>query len=346
VPQPGHPATVIGNMWPAFRLVLTMKAVGVTEFGGPEALQVVELPDPEAGQGELRLRVHAAAVNPTDTVLRSGARPGLRDVPPPYVPGMDAAGVVDQIGPGVTTDLQVGDHVMAVVVPRGSHGAYSERIVVPVESVARVPAGATDVEASTLPMNGLTVRQALDRLELQPGQTLAVTGAAGAVGGYAIQLAKAEGLRVVADVSPDDEQLVKELGADIVIARGPDFPHRVRDAVPEGADGLIDGAVLDQSVVPAVRDGGRVATVRGFKGEEVRGITFYPLSVRDYAREQTKLDRLRQQVEDGQVTLRVARTLPAEQAAEAHRALEAGGVRGRLVLEFWSNQGEGGSHER
>jgi NADPH2:quinone reductase len=322
-------------MWPAFGLVLTVRAIGVTEFGGPEALQVVELPDPEAGQGELRIRVHAAAVNPTDTVLRSGARADmLRDVPAPHVPGMDAAGVVDQIGPGVTTDLRVGDHVMAVVVPRGSHGAYSERIVVPVESVARVPAGATDVEASTLPMNGLTVRQALDRLGLEPGQTLAVTGAAGAVGGYAIQLAKADGLRVVADASPEDEQLVKELGADIVVARGPEFAQRVRDAVPEGADGLIDGAVLDQLVVPAVRDGGRVATVRGFKGDEVRGITFYPVSVRDYAREQTKVDRLRQQVEDGQVTLRVAGTLPAEQAAEAHRTLEAGGVRGRLVLEF------------
>ncbi|HEY2562663.1 MAG TPA: NADP-dependent oxidoreductase [Acidimicrobiales bacterium] len=311
-----------------------MRAVGVTEFGGPEALHVVELPDPEAGPGELRIRVHAAAVNPTDTVLRSGARPGLRDVPPPYVPGMDAAGVLEQIGPGVTTDLQVGDHVMAVVVPRGSHGAYSERIVVPVESVARVPAGATDVEASTLPMNGLTVRQALDRLELEPGQTLAVTGSAGAVGGYAIQLAKAEGLRVVADASPDDEQLVKELGADIVVARGPEFTQRVREAVPEGADGLIDGAVLDQLVAPAVRDGGRVATVRGFKGEEVRGISFHPVWVRDYAKEQNKLDGLRQQVEDGKVTLRVARTFPAEQAAEAHRLLEAGGVRGRLVLDF------------
>jgi NADPH2:quinone reductase len=224
--------------------------------------------------------------------------------------------------------------VLAVVVPGGSHGAYSERIVVPAESVARVPAGATDAEAATLPMNGLTVRMALHVLGLEPGQVLAVTGAAGAVGGYAVQLGKADGLRVIADASPADEQLVRDLGADIVVRRGKEFAGQVREAVPRGADGLIDGAVLDELVVPAVRDGGRIATVRGFKGAEERGITFHPVYVSEYAREQAELDRLRQQVEDGQVTLRVARTFPAEQAAEAHRILEAGGTRGRLVLEF------------
>jgi NADPH:quinone reductase len=326
---------VIGNTGRARGLGVTVKAIGVTQFGGPDALHVVELPDPEAGPGELRIRVHAAAVNPTDTVLRNGARAdSLKDIPPPYVPGMDAAGVLEQIGAGVSTDLKAGDHVMAVVVPRGSHGAYSERIVVPAESVARVPAGATDAEAATLPMNGLTTRQALDLLGLQPGQTLAVTGAAGAVGGYAIQLGKADGLRVIADASEADEQLVKDLGADIVVRRGPDFAERVREAVPDGADGLIDAALLNELVVPAVRDGGGIATVRGFKGPQERGITFHPVFVRNYAREQGKLDRLRRQVEAGQVTLRVARVLPAEDAAEAHRILEAGGTRGRLVLEF------------
>jgi NADPH:quinone reductase len=312
-----------------------MRAVGITEFGGPEALHIVELPDPEAGPGEMRIRVHAAGVNPTDTVLRSGARAAqLKDVPPPYVPGMDAAGVLEQIGEGVVTDLRPGHHVMAIVVPQGAHGAYAEHVVVPAESVARVPAGASDAEAATLPMNGLTTRMALNELGLRPGQVLAVTGAAGAVGGYAVQLGKADGLRVVADASPADEQLVKELGADIVVRRGKEFAERVREAVPDGADGLIDGALLDELAVPAVKDGGRIATVRGFQGAEERGITFHPVLVRNFAREQAELDRLRQQVEDGQVTLRVARTLPAEQATEAHRILEAGGTRGRLVLEF------------
>lgn len=312
-----------------------MKAIGVTEFGGPDVLHVVDLPEPQAGPGELRIRVHAAAVNPTDTGLRSGGRAAqLTDVPPPYVPGMDVAGVLDQIGPGVSTTLQAGDHVMAIVVPHGSHGGYSEYIVLPAESVTAVPAGASDAEAATLPMNGLTTRQALDLLGLQPGQTLAVTGAAGAVGGYAVQLGRAEGLRIVADASEADEQLVKDLGADIVVRRGPDFADRVREVVPGGADGAVDAALLNELVVPAVRDGGGIATVRGFRGDEARGVTFHPVSVRNYAREHAKLDRLRQQAESGELTLRVARVLPKERAAEAHRILEAGGTRGRLVLEF------------
>jgi NADPH:quinone reductase len=312
-----------------------MRAVGVTEFGGPEALHMVELPDPEPGPGELRIRVHAAAVNPIDTLLRAGGRAELaEDTPPPYVPGMDAAGVLDQIGPQVSTDLQAGDHVMAFVLQHGSHGAYCELLVVPAESVARAPAGASDAQAATLPLNGLTARQAFDLLELGPGQTLAVTGAAGAVGGYAVQMAKAAGLRVIADASEADEQLVRDLGADVVVRRGPEFAQRVRGAVPAGVDAVFDLARLNELVVPAVRDGGQIATVRGFQAEPERGITYYPVVVYSYAREQAKLDQLRRQAEAGELTLRVARSLPAERAAEAHRILEAGGTRGRLVLEF------------
>jgi NADPH:quinone reductase-like Zn-dependent oxidoreductase len=310
-----------------------MRVIGVTEFGGPEKLRVVEVPDPVAGPGQVRIRVHAAAVNPTDTGLRAGAR-GTGDQPPPYVPGMDAAGVLEEIGEGVTTDLRVGDHVMAIVLPSGSHGAYSEQIVVPAESVARVPAGASDVEAATLPMNGLTARLALDVLGLKPGQTLAVTGAAGAVGGYAVQLGKAEGLRVIADASPADERLVADLGADVVLPRGDGFPERVREVEPEGADAAIDAALLNDRIVPAVRDGGTIASVRGHQGDAERGVTFAPVFVFRYAREQAKLDTLRRQAEQGVVSLRVARTFPAEEAADAHRLLEAGGIRGRLVLTF------------
>ncbi|MGI5292012.1 NADP-dependent oxidoreductase [Nonomuraea polychroma] len=317
------------------KLEVYMKAIGVTKFGGPEVLQVIDLPTPEAGPGELRIRVHAAAVNATDTVVRSGAPFVIPpDSRPPYVPGMDAAGVLEQIGEGVETDLRVGEHVMAIVVPFETHGAYAEQIVVPTESVVRVPAGATDVEAASLPMNGLTARNALDTLDLAPGATIAVTGAVGAVGGYVIQLARADGLQVVADASPQDERLVKELGANIVLPRGPGFPEQVRGAVPDGVDGLVDCALLGRPVARAVRDGGRIATLRGFEGTWERGITFQPVWVAQYARQQTKLDRLRQQAEDGQVALRVSRILPAERAAEAHRLLEAGGVRGRLILTF------------
>jgi NADPH:quinone reductase len=314
-----------------------VRAVGVTEWGGPEALEVVTLPDPVPGQGELRIRVHAAAVNPTDTVLRSGGRAErLKDVPPPHVPGMDAAGVLEEIGGGAETDLAVGEHVMAVVLPLGSRGAYAERVVVPAESVVRVPAGASDMEAATLPMNGLTARVALDSLALEPGQVVAVTGAAGAVGGYTVQLAKADGLLVAADAATADEALVRVLGADTVLARGAGFAAQVREQWPEGVDGLVDAALMDGAVVEAVRDGGAVATLRGFDGSgpEDRGVRFFPIYVRNHAREHARLDSLRALAEAGVVTLRVARTFPAEEAPEAHRLFEEGGVRGRLVLTF------------
>lgn len=312
-----------------------MRAVGVVEFGGPDALQVVELPERHAGPGEVRIRVHAATVNPTDTYTRNGARAAqLEKLPPPYVPGMDAAGVLDEIGEGVETDLEVGDRVMAIVVPFGSHGAYSESLVVPVGSVARAPAGSTHAEASTLPMNGLTARLALDMLGLDAGATVAVTGAAGAFGGYAVQLAVADGLHVIADASEQDDELVRSLGAHEVIRRGDDVAERVLGACPGGVDGLIDGAVQNELVVAAVRDGGGFATVRGYPGVAERGITFHQVWVRDYAENQAELDRLRVLAESGQVTLRVARTFSAEQASEAHRLLEAGGTRGRFVIEF------------
>lgn len=312
-----------------------MKAVAVTTFGGPDALHLVEIPDPQAGPGEIRIRVHGAAVNPTDTVLRSGARADrLAGIPPLHVPGMDVAGVVDQVGDPASTELRAGDHVMAIVVPLGSHGGYAERVVVPAGSAAPAPASATDVAAATLPMNGLTVRQALDLLALAPGQTLAVTGAAGAVGGYAVQLGKADGLRVIADASAADEDLVRSLGADALVRRGEDFGEQVRAVSPGGADGVVDAALLNGLAIPAVRDGGGLASLRGFRGEPQRGIAFHPVLVRNYATEQGKLDQLREQAERGEVTLRVAAVYPAERAAEAHRRIEAGGVRGRLVLEF------------
>jgi NADPH:quinone reductase-like Zn-dependent oxidoreductase len=306
------------------------------EHGGPEALQVVELPEPHAGPGEVRIRVRATAVSPTDTFARNGSRAELqaKQGPPPYVPGMDAAGVLDEIGPGTHTALAVGDHVMAIVIPSGSHGGYSELLVVPAESVARMPAGASFAEASTLPMNGLTARLALDLLGLQPGQTLAVTGAAGCFGGYTVQLAKADGLRVIADASRADEELVRSLGADVVVRRGDDFAQRVRTLEPGGVDGLADGSVQNEEVLGAVKDGGGFATVRGWRGPSERGITIHPVWVREYWKEQAKLDRLRQQVEDGALTLRVAEVFPADQAAEGHRRLEAGGTRGRFVIEF------------
>lgn len=312
-----------------------MRAIAVSRFGGPEVLEIHKLPERHAGPGEVRLQVRAATVNPTDTYIRSGALADrLAEVaPPPYVPGMDAAGVIDEVGEGVT-ELAVGDRVMAIVQPAGSHGAYASSVVLPARSVVRSPAGVSDAEASTLPMNGLTARLTLDLLALQPGQTLAVTGAAGCYGGFVVQLAKADGLRVVADASETDRDLVAELGADVVLPRGDGFAKAVRAEFPDGVDALADGSVQGEAVFGAVRDGGAVAVVRGWRGGPPAGLTVHDVWVRNYAQEREKLDRLRQQVDDGVLTLRVAQTYPAEQAAHAHRRLEAGGTRGRLVLEW------------
>ena len=311
-----------------------MRAAGVTEFGGPEALHLVDVPAEPLGAGEVRLRVAAATVNPTDTYARSGAYAGRDPVKsPPWVPGMDVAGVVAEVGAGVE-HVAVGADVMGIVVPSGAHGGYREDLVLPGDSVVPVPEGTAAVAASTLPMNGLTARLALDLMALEPGQVVAVTGAAGAFGGYVVQLAKADGLTVVADASEADEELVRGLGADVVVRRGDDVAERIREHFAEGVDGLADGSVQDALVLPAVKDGGAVATVRGYRGDGTRDLRVFPTLVRRVAQDRAALDRLRQQAEDGVVTLRVARTFPAEQAADAHRLLEAGGVRGRLVLTF------------
>jgi NADPH2:quinone reductase len=311
-----------------------MRAAGVTEFGGPEALHIVDVEPEPLGPGQVRLRVQAAAVNPTDTHARSGAYVDRDQIKtPPWVPGMDVAGEVVELGEGVD-HLAVGDLAMGIVVPFGPYGAYREDKVLPGNSVVRVPMGVDAVAASTLPMNGLTARLALDLMALSPGQVLAVTGAAGAFGGYVVQLAKADGLTVIADASEADEQLVRDLGADVVVRRGDDVAQRIRAHAPAGVDGLADGSVQDELVLPAVKDGGAVATVRGYRGNGERDLRMFPTLVRRVAEDRAALDRLRQQVEEGVLTLRVAQTFPAEQAADAHRLLERGGVRGRLVLTF------------
>jgi NADPH2:quinone reductase len=321
-----------------------MRAVVVTEYGGPEVLRQVDIDEPHAGPGRLRIRVHAATVNPADVLLRVGdIDDALRasTLSPPYRPGMEVAGIVDEIGPDTSTDVRIGNRVMAIMMPiDDSGGAYAEYVVVDADQVTAAPAGSSHAEAATLPMNGLTARRALDVLNLKPGQTLAVTGAAGAVGGYVIQLAKADGLRVVADAAPADEQLVSALGADETVPRGPDVGERIRRLHPGGVAAVVDAALQGDEVLPALRDGGQIAIVRraGERGTSTlhpeRSVTVRDVWVPDYTHATDKLDNLRVLAEQGKVTLRVAQTFPAADAAAAHRAIERGGVRGRLVLTF------------
>jgi NADPH:quinone reductase-like Zn-dependent oxidoreductase len=251
---------------------------------------------------------------------------------------MDAAGVVESIGPNTDTSLTVGDPVMAIVLPYGPRGgAYADLIVVAVESVVLAPRHADLRAASTVLMNALTARLALDDLAIPRGGTVAVTGAAGALGGFATQLAKTDGLTVIADASEADEPLVAALGADVVVRRGDDVATRIRAAAPQGVDGVVDSALQHEIVLPAIRDGGGLAVVRGWEGPSERGIDIHPVWVRRALTDSARLTALRDQVQDGTITLRVADVLPAGQAAEAHRRLEAGGVRGRIVLDFSDN---------
>ena len=282
----------------------------------------------------MRIKVRAAAVSPTDTGVRGGANAAVVEAKePPYIPGMDAAGVIDEVGDGA--GFAIGDEVMAMAVPAGEHGgAYVSYLVADTDSVAHIPAGTTLEAASTLPMNGLTALQALRRLDLRPGQVLAVTGAAGTLGGYAIQLAHQAGLTVVADYAAKDRALLEEVGPDHLVPRGADVAQQIRALYPEGVDGLLDAAVQHEVALPAVKDGGDFATVRGFNGPTERGITIHQVSVPADYHSDGKLDELRGLVDAGQLSLRVADVLPADRAAEAHRRLEAGGVRGRLVLVF------------
>ena len=216
-----------------------MKAIGLTEFGGPEVLKVVDLPEPEPGSGEVRIRVQAVAVNPTDITFRTGGRAAqLAERPTPYVPGMDVAGIVDKLGEGADGRLAVGDRVIAYVIPFGPHGgAYAEKVVVGEASVGTAPRGVSLPEASTLLLNATTARLALDALGLSPDTTVAIVGGTGAVGGYAIQLARADGLRVLTDAGPGDVELVRSLGADVVVECGREVAPQIRRELPMGRQG-------------------------------------------------------------------------------------------------------------
>jgi NADPH:quinone reductase len=310
-----------------------LRAVVITKPGDPDVLEVADRPAREPAEGEVRIAVKAAAVNPTDIGLRQR---GGGDLPAPWVPGMDAAGVVESVGPGVER-LHVGDEVMAAVSPRRPEGgAQQELLVVPAASVVPIPDGASMAEAATLPMNGLTALRGIDMLGLKSGQTLGVAGGAGLLGSYVITLAKERGLRVIADAKPEDEELVKSFGADVVVPRSDDFSAAIREVEPDGVDAVYDTALLYRDAFGAVRDGGGIVFVRGWDGDEVedRGIRVHPVMVAQVLDRTDWLEELRSLASAGRLKLRVAHEYPPEQAAEAQRAMDAGGLRGRAVITF------------
>jgi len=302
-----------------------MRAMVVRRFGGPEVLESVEVPVPEPGPGQVRIRVAAAAVNPVDLATRAGILTTAGVIPPREVLGLgwDVAGVVEAGSGFRAGDAVIGlrDRIAAPL------GAYAEQIVLDAAAVAPAPAGFSPAEASTLPLNALTAAQALDLVETTG--TVLVTGAAGAVGGYAVALAHARGLRVVAVASDRDEAPLRGLGAEFV-ARGPALGDRVRELVPGGVDAVLDTALLGLDALDAVRGGGEfVAFAAGAAPIPLRGVRVRSVWIRADGERLAELARL---AEDGTLPLRVADVLPLAEAAAAHERLAAGGLRGRLVL--------------
>ncbi|MFF6985065.1 alcohol dehydrogenase catalytic domain-containing protein [Streptomyces sp. NPDC010273] len=308
----------------------TMRAVTFTAFGGPEALTVGRRPVPEVTAGHVRVRVRAAAVHPLDVVARAGRLGPMVPAGPTYVLGVDAAGTVDAIGAGVS-GFSVGQPVLAMSDwPETKVGTQAEFVVLPAAFLAPAPARTTPAAAATLPLNAHTAAQALRILGLRAGDRIAVTGAAGAVGGFAVQLALHRGLRVIALAAARDEPYLTGLGA-VFVARGDHPAYAVRRAAPGGVvDGLLDAASLGSSVIGAVRDGGSfVAVTPPYAPPAERGIEVGLVRARADGAELAGLARL---VDSGLLDLRVAGTLPFERAAEAHTLLAEGGLRGGVVL--------------
>ncbi|MEU6347419.1 NADP-dependent oxidoreductase [Streptomyces sp. NPDC046977] len=328
-----------------------MKAVGFRSFGPPDVLELLDLPDERPLPGQVRIRVRAAGLSAPDDAIRLGWFQPPGTTPDfPTVPGYEAAGVVEEAGED--TPFRAGDEVMAFTSPGvpgiGTFGAHAEYLVVPAAQVAPKPAGLDFDAAATLPMGGLTARMTLDLLGLSAGDTLVVTGAAGVVGGYIVQLAKTDGLTVVAHGLPGSADRLQALGADHVVERSDAMAEQVRALLPDGADGLADTAGLNAAAVAAVRDGGSMATLRYWNGDPDtgsarnpfgyaprspgRGIRLEATLVTNYAGENAKLRRIGRLAEDGALTPFLGSLFPFEQAEEATRLLISGTAQGRIVL--------------
>ena len=311
---------------------LTGRVITYKRPGGYEVIEISERTVRSPGVGEVRIKVRAAAVNPTDLGLRER---GIPDQTWTVVPGMDAAGVIESVGPGVLR-LQAGQNVMAAVMPRRPEGgAQAEHIVVPAASVVPIPDGVSLAEASTLPMNGLTALRALELAALGRGQLLGVSGGAGLLAHYAIAAAKRQGQKVIADAKPEEVELVRSYGADTVVERGPGFAEAIRREVPRGVDALLDTALLGNQSFGAIRDEGVYIPVRGWADKpSERGIRIKPVFVSEALERTEWLELLRDMVAVMQIKLRVSGEYPPERIADAQRALATGGLRGRAVILF------------
>ncbi|MFJ2631780.1 NADP-dependent oxidoreductase [Streptomyces sp. NPDC087422] len=296
-----------------------MKAARFSRFGGPEVLEVVDLPDPHPGPGRIRIAVRAAGLNASDWKKRKG----LMDEELPQTLGYEAAGVVDEVGEGVT-DVAVGDRVFGLC----AEGAAQAELAV-LSFYAPIPASLDFAGAAALPSAVETAARGLDQLGVRGG-TVLINGASGSVGAAAVQLAVARGARVIGTASPANHDFLRSLGAEPV-SYGDGLSDRVRALAPDGVDTALDvagsGALPELIALAGGPD--HVVTLADFLGAREHGVTF---SRGDSGRALYVLTEIGPLIEAGRFSLPVARTFPLADIAQAHRLSEEGHVRGKIVL--------------
>jgi NADPH:quinone reductase-like Zn-dependent oxidoreductase len=304
-----------------------MKAAFFMQHGGPEVLQYGDVPDPAAGAGELLVEVHAASVNAADWKMRAGSYAPVSHFP--YVPGRDFSGVVAALGEGAV-GLEVGDPVFGVC-DVGQEGAYAERIAIKAALVAKKPDALSHAECAALALAGLTALVSIeDTLQLASGETILIQGGAGGVAGFAIQLAKHLGARVVTTASAANHAYVRGLGADEIIDyRTEDFTHKV-----SGCDAVLDtvGGEVALKSFSVLRLGGRAA----FIASGASAPSSPRPDVRAYrpkvGRDRRYLERIVALVLSGAVRAPAIKLYPLSEAAAAHALSEGRHFRGKLVF--------------
>jgi len=309
-----------------------MKAVRFHEYGDPDVLRYEDVEQPVPGAGQVRLRVAGSAFNPVDDGIRGGYLQGPFPVTLPHTPGMDVSGTVDALGDGVI-NVTVGDAVIAFL-PMTADGAAAEYVIAPAEVLAPAPTSIPLPDAAALPMVGLTAWQALfDDAGLKSAQRVLVNGAGGAVGGYAVQLAKQTGAHVIATASPRSNDRVRSAGADEVIDH---TTTEVTAAVSEPVDVLFNVARITPeqlvALVALVRDGGVVLnTVPTIPtpGDDERGVRAVGVFVRSDAEQ---LSRLVDLVDRGELRVDVAERLPLAELPAVHAKAAAGDLSGKVIV--------------
>lgn len=300
-----------------------MKAIVYEEFGGLEVLRLAEVEEPHAGPGQVRLKVMAVGVNPIDHAIRRGWMQQMFPVTFPVAPGMEAAGIVDEVGEGVT-GVSVGDGVLS------SHviGPYAQYALA--TDVAHKPAGLGWETAAALPVAVETSDRVLDLLKVNRGETLLVHGAAGVAGSVGAQLAVARGATVIGTASEANHDYLRSLGVTPLVY-GDGLADRVRAAAPQGIDAVFDAAgkgALKASIELRGSTTDRIVTIADPGASEL-GVAFSADGNRQFGSALAEYARL---VADGRLRVRIDRSFPLADAAKAQELSETGHARGKIVL--------------